>query len=85
MPTSQNRVIFEHTLAGSKNLLRIKPVRSDGIDTSFTDFVDIIAGDISDVDLLSDQGATYSGFVTENSIGGVITGFTPAEDLLQIE
>ena len=40
-----NKLLFTHTKNGSKYLLKVKPLRADGVDPTFSNYIEKKAGD----------------------------------------
>lgn len=75
MSISTNRIIFDHTVAGKKYVVKIKPIRSDGRNTSYTDYVKVVSGDISPLSTLTSLSSSFTGAETENAVSASINNF----------
>ena len=62
-----NKLVFNHTKSGSKYLVKVKPLRADGVDTTFSNYIEKTAGDSTSIDvdlqvevITTDSGVTFT-------------------------
>ena len=74
-----NKLVFNHTKSGSKYLVKVKPLRADGVDTTFSNYIEKTAGDSTsiDVDIQVDVVTTDSGvtFTITNDLPSHVNKF----------